>query len=97
METSEKLPAPMEESAMKTKLQEPGVNAGAAKRAPIVKLADVNGEFLTFKAVSQLISIKRGRIYQLMWAGRFPRPLKLPSGGVRWRLSDIRTWITSGE
>lgn len=47
------------------------------------------------KAVEKLSGLSRATIYRLMKAGKFPRPLSIGTGSVRWRQSDIVAWQQS--
>jgi predicted DNA-binding transcriptional regulator AlpA len=43
---------------------------------------------------------ERLALYRWEKAGRFPRRVVLPGGGVRWRLSELRAWqkqVIAGE
>jgi len=54
--------------------------------------------FLTVEQVCEMLSITR----VTLWTWRrhtnngFPAPLSLPSGNLRWRLSDIDAWTRRG-
>ena len=37
--------------------------------------------------------LARSTIYRLMRAGEFPEPLKLGPRAVRWRATEIESWI----
>ena len=37
--------------------------------------------------------LTRSTIYRLMRAGEFPEPLKLGPRAVRWRATEIESWI----
>jgi prophage regulatory protein len=43
--------------------------------------------------VENLVALRRSAIYALMQDGKFPKPLKVAGRAVRWRASDIATWI----
>ena len=45
--------------------------------------------------VEKLVSLKRSAIYAAMSAGRFPRPYQLGPRCVRWRESEIESWMSS--
>ena len=51
--------------------------------------------FLRRKQVEELAAISRASIYRLIKAGKFPAPVSLGTGSVRWRLSDITAWQSS--
>ena len=45
--------------------------------------------------VEELTGLSRASIYRLMESGKFPRPVRVSATAVRWKLSDITTWIES--
>ena len=47
------------------------------------------------KTVEKLSGLSRATIYRLMKSGKFPRPLSIGTGSVRWRQSDIISWQQS--
>ena len=47
------------------------------------------------KTVEKLSGLSRATIYRLIKAGKFPRPLSIGTGAVRWRQSDIVAWQQS--
>ena len=47
--------------------------------------------------VSELTGLARATIYAKVAAGTFPRPIRLGSRSVGWRLSDIDEWIAAPE
>jgi len=47
------------------------------------------------KTVEKLSGLSRATIYRLIKAGKFPRPLSIGTGSVRWRQSDIISWQQS--
>lgn len=44
------------------------------------------------KTVEKMSGLSRATIYRLIKLGKFPRPLSLGTGSVRWRQSDIIAW-----
>jgi len=44
------------------------------------------------KEVEKIAGISRASIYRLIKIGKFPAPVSLGTGGVRWRQSDIIMW-----
>jgi len=44
------------------------------------------------KTVEKLSGLSRATIYRLIKSGKFPRPLSIGTGSVRWRQSDIIAW-----
>jgi len=47
------------------------------------------------KTVEQLSGLSRATIYRLIKLGKFPRPLSIGTGSVRWRQSDVIAWQQS--
>jgi prophage regulatory protein len=47
------------------------------------------------KAVESLTSLSRSRIYALMAADDFPKPVKLGTMSVAWLEAEIHEWIAS--
>lgn len=50
---------------------------------------------LSIGEVQQRVSMGRSTIYARIKAGRFPRPVSVSPGMVRWRDADIDAWIAS--
>jgi prophage regulatory protein len=48
---------------------------------------------LRLPAVMEAVGLKRSRIYDLINAGDFPRPLRIGTRAVGWRASSIQEWI----
>ena len=44
------------------------------------------------KTVEEMCGLSRATIYRLMKIGKFPRPLSIGTGSVRWRQSDVIAW-----
>ncbi len=44
-------------------------------------------------AVVEAVGLSRAAIYAKLSDGTFPRPVKIGSKAVRWRQSDIESWI----
>lgn len=47
------------------------------------------------KEVERIAGISRASIYRLIKAGKFPHPVSLGTGSVRWKQSDISKWQSS--
>lgn len=47
------------------------------------------------KTVEKLSGLSRATIYRLIKSGKFPRPLSIGTGSVRWRQSDVMAWQQS--
>ena len=55
-----------------------------------------NHEFLlTCRQVQERTGLSHSTIYRKIRDGSFPAPVKVGAQAVRWRASDIRTWIDS--
>lgn len=50
-------------------------------------------QLLTFAQVAEAVQLGRSAIYSKIRAGIFPSPLHISTRAVRWRVSDIETWI----
>ncbi|MCT4555356.1 MAG: AlpA family transcriptional regulator [Pelagimonas sp.] len=47
--------------------------------------------------VEEIVGLSRTTIYNLMNAGKFPRPIRLTSKAVGWPESAISEWLESRE
>lgn len=47
------------------------------------------------KEVERLTALSRSRIYALMAAGNFPKPVQLGTMSVAWLEAEIREWIAA--
>jgi prophage regulatory protein len=47
------------------------------------------------KTVERLSGLSRATIYRLIKSGKFPRPLSIGTGSIRWRQSDVIAWQQS--
>ena len=47
------------------------------------------------KTVEKLSGLSRATIYRLIKAGKFPRPVSIGTGVVRWRQTDVIAWQQS--
>ena len=45
--------------------------------------------------VQKTVGASRSTIYTWLKLGRFPKPLKLGSRMIAWRVSDIERWLES--
>jgi prophage regulatory protein len=53
-------------------------------------------ELLSFNDLSAFgISYSRARVYALMKAGQFPKPMKIGPRRVAWRVEDIRAHLVA--
>lgn len=44
------------------------------------------------KTVEKLTGLSKTTIYRLVKLGKFPRPLSIGTGSVRWRQSEVIAW-----
>jgi len=51
-------------------------------------------KLLTRREVEQFIRLSRSSIYRMMAENRFPRPLRVGVRAIRFRQSDINTWLS---
>lgn len=55
-----------------------------------------NAEYLLpRKIVEKLSGLSRASIYRLIKVGKFPHPVSIGTGSVRWKQSDIIAWQSS--
>ncbi len=47
------------------------------------------------KEVERITALSRASIYRLIKINKFPRPVALVTGSVRWKQSDIAAWQLS--
>ena len=47
------------------------------------------------KEVERQVALSRASIYRLIKTGKFPRPVALGTGSVRWKQSDVVAWQQS--
>jgi prophage regulatory protein len=52
---------------------------------------------LRLRDVMAKTGISRAAVYEWMAAGTFPKPLQAGPKAVRWRNSDIETWMAELE
>jgi len=46
-------------------------------------------------AVAKRTTISRSHLYALLKAGKFPKPLRLGSRAIGWRVEDVDAWIAA--
>lgn len=64
-----------------------GVEPSPQPEIRLLRLADVSAQ----------VGLSRSTIYKRMDEGTFPRPMDLGPNVVRWRSTDIASWINSLE
>lgn len=47
------------------------------------------------KEVEKIAGLSRASIYRLIKVGKFPAPLNIGTGAVRWKQSDLIAWQSS--
>jgi len=52
----------------------------------------LNDIFLRRKEVERIVGLSRPTIYRYIKAGKFPKPVSLGTGAVRWKQSDVVEW-----
>ncbi len=62
----------------------------AGGRAP-----SVSAELVNARELAKLLSVSERTLYRLKSTGELPPPILL-GGSVRWRLDEIRQWISKG-
>ena len=43
------------------------------------------------------MKLSRTSLYRMMAAGRFPRPVRLGSRAVAWRVAEVDEWLANRE
>ena len=52
---------------------------------------------LRIRHVVAKVGLSKSKIYLLIKAGEFPKPVRLAATAVGWKLSDVENWIESRE
>ncbi len=47
------------------------------------------------KEVEKLSGLSRASLYRHIQSGKFPAPVAIGTGSVRWKNSDIQAWLQS--
>lgn len=55
----------------------------------------MDDRLLRRREVEVITGLSRSSIYRLQEEGTFPRAVRVGRAGVRWKESDIRTWLES--
>ena len=50
---------------------------------------------LRIRDLVDAIGLSKARIYEMVAAGEFPRPIRLGPRAVGWRRSDVEAWLDS--
>ena len=48
---------------------------------------------LTRKEVEGRIRLGRSALYRMLRAGQFPRPVRIGPRAVRWKASEVESWL----
>ena len=67
------------------------------KITPIRPVPPEPERLLRRPAVESMTGLGRSRIYQMMQSGDFPRPVRLSTRCVGWKMSDLQRWIAARE
>lgn len=57
---------------------------------------DIESELLRKRESAKLTGLTERTLDKLRDAGRFPKPIALSKRTLRWRRSDLLTWISNG-
>jgi len=63
--------------------------------APIIPPAPVGVELVNARELARVLAVSERTLYRLKSTGELPPPVVL-GGSVRWRLDEIRQWISKG-
>ncbi len=59
-----------------------------------VKIADLpDFAFIRPKQAASLLGISLATLYRLVWRGKLPKPRKITSRTVGWRLAELRQFL----
>lgn len=50
---------------------------------------------LKAEEVQAITAVSKATLYRLISSGQFPKPLQVGPQAVRWRLSDIDSWMSA--
>lgn len=68
--------------------------AGAKRQTGPGELAGEEDRFISVREAAHLIGMSMSWLWKAVRAGRFPGPVRLSDNCVRWRLSEVRGWMT---
>ena len=57
----------------------------------------MNDKLLRLNEVTKMVALSRSQLYRMMPKGEFPASIKVGPKAVRWRESEIRTWMENLE
>ena len=55
----------------------------------------INYRLMPLQEVKDLVGLSRSAIYRNMREGRFPTPIKIGGGAVRWRSDEMEQYVES--
>lgn len=58
--------------------------------------AQVTERLLTAREVGEMLSLSKRQIFRMRSSGLICPPVKVGTGAIRWRQSDIEDWIAMG-
>ena len=67
------------------------MHSNAALTPPAIAAGD--WQLVSASELAELLSVSRSTLRRLVTKPGFPAQLKLPTGSVRWRLSDITAYL----
>jgi len=69
--------------------------AALLKKHPVAAQQETIDYLIPRKTVERMSGLSRATIYRLIKSGKFPRPLSIGTGSVRWRQSEVIAWQRS--
>ena len=60
-------------------------------------LVEFDSPYQTRQQLEKLFKVSSATIYRWIKEGRFPKPIHLGANMVRWKASDIESWVTERE
>ena len=58
---------------------------------------DGRGVLLRLTQVCEIVALSRSTIYSAMREGRFPSPIAVGARSVRWKATDVASWVAAKE
>jgi len=60
-------------------------------------LVEFDSPYQTRQQLEKLFKVSPATIYRWIKEGRFPKPIHLGANMVRWKASDIESWVAERE
>ena len=60
-------------------------------------LIEFDSPYQTRQQLEKLLKVSPATIYRWIKEGRFPKPIHLGPNMVRWKASDIESWVAERE